>query len=73
VSAAHDWQLMGMVMAHEIGHLLMPTGSHSRDGLMRKAWNRTELRRFEIGNFSFSTSQATEIRRTLADDVPYGP
>jgi hypothetical protein len=73
MSAARDWQLMGMVMAHEIGHLLMAPGSHSRDGLMREAWDRKELKRFDKGDFSFSASQGTEIRRALADGLPDAP
>src|SRR5262245_59075090 len=28
-------QMIGRVMAHEIGHLLLPEGSHSRKGIMR--------------------------------------
>jgi hypothetical protein len=33
----HSSRLCGLVMAHEIGHLLLPAG-HSENGLMRATW-----------------------------------
>ena len=30
--------VLATVLAHEIGHLLLPEGSHSQDGLMRAKW-----------------------------------
>ena len=30
---------LGLVLAHEIGHLLLPAYSHSRTGIMRAAWD----------------------------------
>src|SRR5262245_37067704 len=31
-------EVMGLVIAHELGHLLLPGGPHSREGLMRANW-----------------------------------
>jgi hypothetical protein len=40
-------ELLGVVVAHELAHLLLPAGSHSPDGLMRKGWDVSELRQFD--------------------------
>ena len=32
-------QLLGHVMAHEMGHLLLPYGSHAASGIMRAGWD----------------------------------
>lgn len=53
----HDSELMlGRVMAHEIGHLLLAEGSHSRSGIMRQHLNLWK-QRFD----TFTTPQAQEI------------
>ena len=53
--------LLGFVIAHEVGHLLLPAFSHSRDGLMRAHWQ---------GRLSsmpgFTDAQGTTIRARLA-------
>ena len=43
-----DWHvslsdLLGNVMAHELGHLLLGSNSHSRAGVMRAHWQEEEL------------------------------
>jgi hypothetical protein len=63
-----DWDaaaLMGVVLAHEVGHLLLPHGSHSPDGLMRAHWNIDELRRTNPHALSFTPRQADLIRELL--------
>jgi hypothetical protein len=37
-------QILGSVIARELGHLLLGANSHSRSGLMRAVWSREELR-----------------------------
>lgn len=49
---------LGYVMAHEIGHLLLGTNSHSPFGIMRARLTREDLLR----PLSFSTTQAEHIR-----------
>lgn len=62
-AGAHHIQvsrLCGLVMAHEIGHLVLSSG-HSEQGLMRATWElRAGLLEF------FSDAQADEIRIRLA-------
>ena len=47
-------QILGHAVAHEIGHLLMGTNSHSSRGLMRGNWNVDELRAMAERQLLFS-------------------
>ena len=58
-------QLLGHVMAHELGHLLLPYGAHSVAGLMRPAWDRAQVRAADEGVLTFTTHQAGLIRERL--------
>jgi len=55
-------QLLGLGMAHEIGHLLLGTNSHSPSGLMCAHWGALELRLAARGQLNFSAAQAKAIR-----------
>jgi len=66
-------ELMGLDMAHEIGHLLLGTADHAALGLMRARWRGDEIRRGLPLDWMFSQSEADEMRRRLAaraDDTP---
>jgi hypothetical protein len=54
--------VLGHVIAHEMGHLLLGHGGHSRTGLMTANWDRSELERVNQRTFIFSSQQAKEIR-----------
>src|SRR5262249_17262808 len=36
-------QLLGLMVAHEIGHLLLPFNTHSPTGIMRAEWDRAHI------------------------------
>jgi hypothetical protein len=55
-------ELLGHCMAHEIGHLLLGTNSHSPSGLMSARWNPEELELAARGQLSFSIDQAAAMR-----------
>ena len=61
---------MAFVVAHEVGHLLLPIGSHSPDGLMRGRWDVNDLRRTDPRAISFTPRQAELIRDTLGVVTP---
>ena len=63
LNVGNDDEIMGLVIAHEIGHLLLPHGSHSDTGIMRGQWDVRELRRVSLHALGFTLSQAQEIRR----------
>jgi hypothetical protein len=62
--------ILGHVMAHELGHLLLGTNSHSNDGLMRARWNPGELAQAAKGNLLFSAEESTRMRNRLTGDHP---
>jgi hypothetical protein len=66
---ANEADLLGFVMAHEIGHLLLPRGSHSGAGLMRSNWDVRDLGRVDLQNLQFSTEQASQIRSTIESEA----
>jgi hypothetical protein len=58
--------VLGRVIAHEIGHLLIGTSHHSRKGLMRAVWTDLELRRSIGLEWRFSASEARSMRAGIA-------
>lgn len=57
--------LLAMVIAHELGHLLLPAGSHSADGLMRGRWDVNELRWIDRTALGFSEHESELMRAAL--------
>ena len=64
-SGASRALILGHAMAHEIGHLLLGAGSHSRSGIMRAPWGRNEFRRAATGSLHFTTGEASRMRRQV--------
>jgi len=58
--------VLGRVIAHEIGHLLIGTNQHSLHGLMRAVWTDFELRRSIGLEWQFSASEARCMRAEIA-------
>ena len=58
-------ELLGRVIAHEVGHLLLGTTEHGRHGLMRAVWLTTEIRRDAPLDWRFSWHEGAEMRRHL--------
>ena len=54
--------MLGHVMAHEIGHLLLGSNAHSRHGIMQARWKRDQLRSIATGGLLFTPEQAVEMR-----------
>jgi hypothetical protein len=59
-------QILGEVMAHEIGHILLNLPSHSATGIMRGPWNRRDLQDAAYGQSLFTPEQAKVIRTEVA-------
>jgi hypothetical protein len=57
-----EGDLLGYVVVHELGHLLLGKNSHSAEGLMRAKWDASELRAAARGRLSFSRSEAASMR-----------
>ena len=58
--------LLGYAMAHEVGHLLLGSNSHSPTGLMRADWRTKELIGIAQGGLVFSDEQAQRMKAKLA-------
>ena len=64
--------LLGYVMAHELGHLLLPAGYHSPYGIMQSRlryddWSRTR----RVCSLFFSKEEANQMQLALKDRSPY--
>jgi hypothetical protein len=53
--------LLAHVVAHEIGHLLLPYVPHSSTGLMKAEWDRDLVREAAAGSLTFTDAQITRI------------
>ena len=56
--------LLGFVIAHEIGHLLLGPG-HVSDGVMRTGWNVSELQALRQRWLRFNQAESARIRQAL--------
>ena len=57
--------VLGLVIAHEIGHLLLPHNSHTPTGLMSSGWDAAALASAEAGLLTFSPHHVVLIRSRL--------
>jgi hypothetical protein len=53
--------ILGCVMAHEIGHLLLGS-NHSATGIMKAHWGRKEVRELIKGDLLFTSQQSKLIQ-----------
>jgi hypothetical protein len=56
--------LLGFVMAHELGHLLLGAG-HTPDGVMQAAWSQKQMDALRQRWLRFTQEGAARIRRAL--------
>jgi hypothetical protein len=57
--------ILGLVIAHEVGHLLLGTNSHSTIGIMSAEWFGHELRRLAKGDLLYTSTEPMRIRNEL--------
>jgi len=63
-------QLLGAVTAHELGHLLLGSRSHSAYGIMKPLWQKECLRRIWMGSLLFTREQAQAMQRRIDVNSP---
>jgi hypothetical protein len=63
-------QMLGHVMAHELGHLLLPYDAHSFTGVMRGAWDLAQARQATAGLLTSTPEQAELIYGRLSPSSP---
>ena len=54
--------ILGHALAHEMGHVLLPYGSHTSQGIMREEWDRAQFEAMARGLLTF-TAQHTDLIR----------
>lgn len=54
--------ILGHLAAHEIGHLLLPDGKHSRSGLMKSELRTKEWREAKLGRLRFKSDETAQVR-----------
>lgn len=65
-------QLLGFVMTHELGHLLIGVG-HRPDGIMRASWGKPELEALNRRHLKFSDWERTAIHFKLREARAVAP
>jgi hypothetical protein len=57
--------ILGHLMAHELGHLLLGAGSHSSSGIMHVPWHLKELEIIAQGRMWFTPAEAGRMRTNV--------
>lgn len=57
--------LLGAIVAHELGHLLLGSGAHSVGGIMTPMWEGNQLRRVEMGALVFLPQQTQQMHKRI--------
>ena len=55
-------QILGTMIAHELGHVLLNMPSHSETGIMRGKWDLKDLQDTADGKFLFTPEQSVVMR-----------
>ena len=58
--------ILGDVLAHEVGHLLLGTNAHSREGIMQAHWQAGQLQSVAKGQMRFTGEQASKMRARVS-------
>ncbi len=66
LSSASSGVLLGHVVAHELGHVLLGVDSHAGSGLMRARWTLADLENMRMGPLAFTPEDAQSIRQNLS-------
>ena len=60
---------LGHILAHEIGHLLLGSGSHSSQGIMKATWQNADMEKAIRGKMRFTPKQAKRMRAQMLDRI----
>lgn len=72
-SAFAGQTILGCVVAHEIGHLLLGSNSHSDSGIMRARWEREDMQPRLMARRLFTSGQGKVIRAEVKRRVALPP
>ncbi len=63
--------VLGRALAHEIGHFLLDTHTHARNGLMRPQFDALEFTDLREGGFALDHAAAAWLRTREVDKFAY--
>lgn len=58
-------RVLGLVIAHEVGHVLLRGRAHAATGIMRAACDRRQIRSVMLGEVAFESGEAATIKALL--------
>ena len=61
-TSASAEDLLGLAVAHEIGHLLFGSNQHANQGIMRATWRLRDLEAKAWDEFQFTQNQGKQLR-----------
>ncbi len=61
--------VLGAIIAHELGHLLLGIGSHSKSGLMSLPYGPKALTAADQGTLSFSKKESSKLAKTASERI----
>src|SRR5581483_7590197 len=59
------YMLLGYAMAHELGHLLLPTDAHGKGGVMRANWDANDMRLMRLGRLGMEDREVVRLQHYL--------
>ena len=65
-AAVDPRRLLGLAIAHEIGHLLLNSTQHPEAGLMRADWSQSSLRQITTDDWRFLPNEVATMQTALA-------
>ena len=68
-STLSNGEMLGYVLAHELGHLLLGTNSHSASGIMQPRWDSSTLRAAALSSLRFTRGQSSTLRSRFASNA----
>src|SRR5262249_60743774 len=63
-----EGEVLGLVVAHDIGRLILGAGSQSSDGVMKGAWGRRDLEQVNPLELQFSPAEIAQLRTNLENN-----
>jgi hypothetical protein len=66
VFRASEAQILGEVIAHEIGHIMLNLDEHTEIGIMRGAWDLEDLANIAKGYLVFTKEQSRMIQEDVS-------
>jgi hypothetical protein len=59
-------KILGDALAHEIGHVLLGSGEHSRRGIMKEIWARADYQHLAVKSLEFEPREALAMLKEVS-------